>query len=73
MHCQRSTVAGYEVDIDWVCDGGSLVNNALTLALDQDVTCNITNKQMALGCTGTSGSGNNSTRILWNSQSTLEQ
>ena len=54
MHC-KSTVAGYDVDIDWVCDGGSLVDNALTLPLDQDVTCYITNKQMALGCTSTCG------------------
>jgi hypothetical protein len=35
-------VPGY-VAGDWSCDGGSLVGNVVTLGLDADVTCTITN------------------------------
>jgi len=38
----ESTVPGYLAD-GWSCDGGTLTGSALTLDLDQDVTCTITN------------------------------
>ena len=38
--------AGYAAS-DWVCDGGTLEGATLTLALDDDVTCTITNDDIA--------------------------
>lgn len=38
----ESSVSGYTAG-NWSCDGGSLQGNVLTLALDEDVTCTITN------------------------------
>ncbi len=43
----ESLVSGYEAD-SWSCTGGgSLVNNTVTLGLDEDVTCTITNDDIA--------------------------
>jgi hypothetical protein len=43
----ESTVAGYQVKTDWSCDGGTQSGSTITLGLDDDVTCTITN--IALG------------------------
>jgi hypothetical protein len=42
----ESTVAGYTAG-NWVCTGGNLVGNVLTLGLDVNVTCTITNDDIA--------------------------
>jgi hypothetical protein len=42
----ESAVAGYDSE-GWSCDGGTLVGSTVTLALDQDVTCTITNNDQA--------------------------
>lgn len=42
----ESQVDGYQASA-WQCDGGTLENNAITLGLDQDVTCTITNDDIA--------------------------
>ena len=38
----ESTVFGYSASA-WQCDGGNLVGDEVTLGLDEDVTCTITN------------------------------
>jgi len=42
----ESDVPGYSAG-DWSCDGGSLVDGVVTLGLDADVTCTITNNDIA--------------------------
>lgn len=42
----ESTVAGYSSG-DWSCNGGSLTGDTLTLDLDEDITCTITNDDIA--------------------------
>jgi len=41
---------GYTVS-DWVCDGGSLITDTITLALGESVTCTITNDDDTVGLT----------------------
>jgi hypothetical protein len=44
----ESAVAGYEQVGDWSCDGGDFTApNLITLALDEDVTCTVTNDDIA--------------------------
>jgi hypothetical protein len=42
----ETSVAGYTPE-DWSCNGGTLVDSTVTLALDEDVTCTITNDDIA--------------------------
>lgn len=43
----ESTLAGYSLTKDWVCDGGSLSNDQITLSAGQNVTCAIENSDIA--------------------------
>jgi hypothetical protein len=42
----ESTVSGYTAG-SWSCNGGSLVGSTITLGLDEDVTCTITNDDIS--------------------------
>ena len=42
----ESTIPGYTADA-WSCDAGTLDGNTITLALDENVTCEITNNDIA--------------------------
>ena len=42
----ESTISGYTAG-SWSCDGGTLVGDEITLGLDEDVTCEITNDDVA--------------------------
>jgi LPXTG-motif cell wall-anchored protein len=44
----ESDIAGYTISVDWSCNGGRFVEatNTITLALDDDVTCEITNNDI---------------------------
>lgn len=42
----ESVIAGY-VPGPWSCDGGTLIGDVVTLSLDEDVTCQITNDDIA--------------------------
>ncbi len=42
----ETSVSGYESK-GWICDGGILDGNKLTLGLDEDVTCTVTNDDIA--------------------------
>lgn len=42
----ESIVPGYAAD-SWSCDGGTLIGDVVTLVLDEDVTCQITNDDIA--------------------------
>lgn len=43
----ESSIDGYEQDGAWICDGGTLDGETLTLDLADDVTCTITNDDQA--------------------------
>ena len=42
----ETSVAGYAQFGSWSCDGGSLSGSTVTLGLDADVTCTVTNKDI---------------------------
>ena len=43
----ESIVTGYTMTKDWSCDGGTLANDAITLAAGENVTCTIENSDIA--------------------------
>ena len=53
---------GYDAS-DWVCDGGMLLENQIVLGLDEDVTCTITNDDIAPELTVVKYVNNNGTNL----------
>lgn len=55
----ESTVTGYLQEGTWICDGGTLIGSTVSLGLDEDVTCTVTNNDIAPRLTLTKVVNNN--------------